>query len=174
MKMEKTKNSVTRNNDTVRFAGFWIRFLATWIDMLVFVVPIGFIIYIVSGGNLIDFSSFSESIAYAQEGKTLEALQHMPRTSAKWEPLFELLVAAITILFWKRWAGATPGKKLLGIRVVDAKSYGEINNKQAIIRYISYIISTIPLAIGFIMVAFHKEKRALHDMMANTVVIYKK
>ena len=141
--------------------------------MAVFVLPIGLVIYMVSGGNLVDFSDFSQSIAYAQEGKSLEALQHMPRASAKWEPLFELLVAAVTIVFWKQWAGATPGKRLLGIHVVDAKSHGEINNKQAIIRYISYIISTIPLAMGFVMVAFHKERRALHDILADTVVIYK-
>jgi len=174
MKMEKKNSSTTQNNGAIKYAGFWVRFLATWIDMAIFVLPIGFVIYVISGGNLVDFSSFSQSIAYAQEGKTLESLQHMPRASAKWEPIFELLIAAVTILFWKKWAGATPGKKLLGIYVVDAKTHGEINNKQAIIRYISYIISTIPLAIGFIMVAFHKQKRSLHDILADTLVIYKK
>jgi len=157
----------------IRYAGFWVRFLATWIDMIIFIVPLGLIVYFISGGALLDFSDFSQSITYAQEGNTLAALQHMPRTSAKWEPLLELLVAIVTIVFWKQWAGATPGKKLLGIYVVDAKSLGEINNKQAIIRYISYIISTIPLAIGFIMVAFTKKRQALHDMLADTVVIYK-
>jgi len=171
--MNNQEFKIKNSKSTTRYAGFWVRFLATWIDMAVFVLPIGLVIYMVSGGNLVDFSDFSQSIAYAQEGKSLEALQHMPRASAKWEPLFELLVAAVTIVFWKQWAGATPGKRLLGIHVVDAKSHGEINNKQAIIRYISYIISTIPLAMGFVMVAFHKERRALHDILADTVVIYK-
>lgn len=96
----------------------------------------------------------------------------MPHSNMKWESLFELSIALVTILFWKKWAGATPGKKLLHIHVVDAKTYEEINNKQAIIRYIGYIISTIPLGFGFIMVGFRKDKRALHDMLAETVVIY--
>jgi len=172
--MNTKELSIKNSTLNIRYAGFWVRFLATWIDMAIFVLPIGFVIYVISGGNLVDFSSFSQSIAYAQEGKTLDALQHMPRASAKWEPIFELLIAAVTIVFWKKWAGATPGKKLLGIYVVDAQTHGEINNKQAIIRYISYIISTIPLAIGFIMVAFHKQKRSLHDILADTLVIYKK
>jgi len=166
------KSSMTQK--TVHYAGFWVRFLATWIDMLVFVIPIGLLIYFLSDGGLVDFSDFSESLSYAREGKALEALQNMPQASAKWEPIFELVVAVVTIVFWKQFAGATPGKKLFGIHVVDAKSYQQINNKQAIIRYISYIISTIPLAMGFIMVAFDKKKRALHDIMAETVVIYKK
>ena len=156
----------------IKFAGFWVRFLATWIDMAIFVIPIGAVVYALSGGEMIDFSDYQQSLVYAQEGNTLAALQHMPKANAQWEPIFELLVAIVTIVFWKQFAGATPGKKLLGIHVVDAKSLGEINNKQAIIRYISYIISTIPLGLGFFMVAFHKEKRALHDILADTVVIH--
>ncbi len=141
--------------------------------MALFVVPIALFVYFLSGGKLFDFSDFSLSIELAQQGNTLGALQHMPKLSGTWEPVLELLVAVITIVFWKRWAGATPGKRLLGIHVVDAKSLGEINNKQAIIRYIGYIVSSLPLGFGFLMVAFHKEKRALHDILADTVVIYR-
>ncbi|MGB5966208.1 MAG: RDD family protein, partial [Sulfurimonadaceae bacterium] len=154
-------------------AGFWIRFLAVWIDTALLVIPIAFIVYLVSGGAWLDFSDFSQSITLAQNGEILSALQSMPKASMKWESLFELTIAGVTILFWKKFSGATPGKKLLGIHVVDAKTYGEINNKQAIIRYIGYIISTIPLAVGFLMVGFRKDKRALHDLLAETVVVYK-
>ena len=165
--------NIQNSKSNIRYAGFWARFVATWIDMLIFVLPLGLLVYFISGRELLDFSSFSESMAYAKEGNTLAALQHMPHASAKWEPLLEISVAIVTIIFWKRWAGATPGKHLLGIHVVDAKSFGEINNKQAIIRYIGYIVSTLPLAIGLLMVAFHKQKRALHDILADTVVIYR-
>ncbi len=158
---------------TVRFAGFWIRFLSAWIDTAVLIVPLGLIVYILSGGDWLDFSSVSESMAMAQNGHMVAALQSMPKASMQWESLFELMIAGVTIFFWKRWSGATPGKKLLGIHVVDAKTLREINNKQAIIRYIGYIISTIPLAVGFLMVGFRKDKRALHDLLAETVVIYR-
>ena len=157
----------------IHYAGFWIRFLATWIDTAVLIVPLGLIVYILSGGEWLDFSDFSQSMSFAQNGEMIAALQNMPRASMKWESLFELSIAGVTILFWKKWAGATPGKKLLGIHVVDAKTEQAINNKQAIIRYIGYIISTIPLAVGFLMVGFRKDKRALHDLLADTIVIYK-
>ena len=142
--------------------------------MLIFVVPIGLLVYMISDGALFDFSGFALSMQLVQQGDTLAALKHMPHVSGKWEPVMELLIAVITIAFWKQWAGATPGKHLLKIHVVDAESLGEITNKQAIIRYIGYIASSIPLGLGFVMVAFHKEKRALHDLLANTVVIHKK
>lgn len=157
----------------IRYAGFWVRFLATWIDTAVLIVPLGIIVYIVSGGAWLDFSDISKSMTLAQNGHTLAALQSMPKASMKWESLFELAIAGVTILFWKKFSGATPGKQLLGIHVVDAKTLQEINNKQAIIRYIGYIISTIPLAVGFLMVGFRKDKRALHDLLAETVVIYR-
>lgn len=147
--------------------------MAAWIDTAVLVLPLGFIIYLLSSGDWLDFSAFSQAASLAKENEMLAALQAMPQANTKWETLFELLVAGVTILFWKRWAGATPGKKLLGIHVVDANSYENINNKQAIIRYIGYIVSTIPLAAGFLMVGFRKDKRALHDLLADTVVIYK-
>lgn len=169
--MEKKSNNP---KSTVHYAGFWSRFIATGIDMILFVAPLGLFVYFISGGALLDFSDFSTSVREAEQGNTLLALQHIPRISGKWEPVLELLIAVITIVFWKRWSGATPGKRLLGIHVVDAESLAEMTNKQAIIRYIGYIASSIPLGLGFFMVAFHKEKRALHDLLADTVVIYKK
>lgn len=171
--MGKMNNKSNTTETTVKYAGFWVRFLASWIDTAVLIVPLGFIVYMLSGGEWLDFSDFSQSMAFAQQGEMLSALQSMPRTSLKWESLFELTIAGVTILFWKKWAGATPGKKLLGIHVVDAQTLREINNKQAIIRYIGYIISTIPLAVGFLMVAFRKDRRALHDLLAETVVVYR-
>jgi len=171
--MNKESSEIQHSKSNIKYAGFWSRFVATWIDMILFVVPIGLFVYFISDGALLDFSDFSKSITFAQQGDTLAALQNMPRVSGKWEPVLELIVAAITIVFWKQWAGATPGKKLLKMHVVDAKSFGPITNKQAIIRYIGYIASSLPLGLGFFMVAFHKEKRALHDILADTVVIYK-
>lgn len=171
--MKKELSNIQNSTLNIHYAGFWVRFLASWIDTAVLIVPIGLIVYLLSGGSWLDFSQLSQSIALAQNSEMVAALQAMPEASMKWEPLFELLIAGVTILFWKRWAGATPGKKLLGIHVVDAASYEDINNKQAIIRYIGYIISTIPLGAGFLMVGLRKDKRALHDLLAETVVIYK-
>lgn len=90
----------------------------------------------------------------------------------RWEIIFEVTVLAVMIAFWRRWRGATPGKHYLGIKIVDAETFGDIDNKQAIVRSIGYIASTLILCMGFMMVAFRSDKRALHDLMAGTAVIY--
>ncbi len=155
----------------VRYAGFWIRFVASFLDTLFLALPVAVIIYFLSDGNWFDFSQYQQNMQMAMSGNT-NALNNQPTTSLKWELLFEIAVLIVTVLFWKKWRGATPGKKLVHIKIVDAKTFQEVDNKQAITRSIGYIVSTMALLIGFIMVAFRKDKRGLHDLLAGTVVIY--
>jgi uncharacterized RDD family membrane protein YckC len=70
-----------------------------------------------------------------------------------------------------RYRGATLGKLALGLRVVrsDGESLGW---GVSIGRYFMNIVSAIILAIGYIMAGFDPEKRALHDRVCDTRVIY--
>ncbi len=155
----------------VRYAGFWIRFVASFLDTLFLALPVGIVIYFLSDGNWFDFSQYQQNLQMAMAGNT-NALNTQPQTSLKWELLFEVAILLITMIFWKRWRGATPGKRLLHIKIVDSKTFEDIDNKQAITRSIGYIVSTLTLLIGFIMVGFRKDKRGLHDLLASTAVIY--
>ncbi len=159
-------------DEEVVYAGFWVRFVASFLDTLFLAVPIGIVIYWLSGGQWFDFTAYMENIRYAMHGNASRALTQMPQTQLQWELIFEAAVMVVVIVFWRRWRGATPGKRAVGITVVDAKSFGEIDNRQAVIRSIGYIASTLMLLMGFIMVAFRRDKRALHDLMADTAVIY--
>jgi len=159
------------NKNEVRYAGFWVRFVASFLDTLFLALPVGIVIYFLSDGNWFDFAQYQQNIQMAMSGNP-HALQHQPHTSLSWELLFEFSVLVVTIIFWDKWRGATPGKKLLHVRVVDAKTFQDITNKQAITRSLGYIPSTLLFGIGFLMVAFRKDKRALHDLLADTVVIY--
>ncbi len=156
----------------VRYAGFWIRFIASFLDTLFLALPVAIVIYFLSDGNWFDFSVYQQNIQYAMSGNAAKALATQPQTSMKWELLFELSVLIVTILFWRRWRGATPGKKFVHVKIVDANTLEDIDNKQAITRSLGYIVSTMVLLVGFIMVAFRKDKRGLHDLLAGTVVIY--
>ena len=158
-------------NQDIKYAGFWIRFVASFLDTLFLAVPVAIVIYFLSDGNWFDFSQYQQNMQMAMSGN-VNALNSQPQTSLKWELLFEVTVLIVTILFWKRFRGATPGKKFVHIKIVDAKTFADIDNKQAITRSFGYIISTMLLLIGFIMVAFRADKRGLHDLLANTVVIY--
>ncbi len=159
------------SNSEVRYAGFWIRFIASFLDTLFLALPVGIVIYFLSDGNWFDFVQYQQNLQMAMSGNP-HALDNQPHTSFRWELLFEISVLVVTVIFWDRWRGATPGKKFVHIKIVDAKTFEDITNKQAITRSLGYIPSTLLLGIGFFMIAFRKDKRALHDLLAGTAVIY--
>jgi len=84
-----------------------------------------------------------------------------------------VLASIISIFYFIGfWAGLgqTPGKAVLGIKIVRLDGTN-ISGGTAVLRYIGYIISSIIVYIGFIIIAFHGKKRGLHDLIAGTIVI---
>ncbi|MBN1647958.1 MAG: RDD family protein [Spirochaetales bacterium] len=67
---------------------------------------------------------------------------------------------------------ATPGKLVLGITVVDYSNQ-RIGFGRASGRALGKIISGLPYGFGFIMPIWTKQKQALHDFMAGTLVVRK-
>lgn len=67
-------------------------------------------------------------------------------------------------VFWWIW-GATPGKLMFGLRVVD-ESGGPIGIERALVRTIQ-----IPLFPGFVWASFDERRQGIHDKMAGTFVI---
>lgn len=73
------------------------------------------------------------------------------------------------IAFW-RWKGQTIGKMATHIKIV--RTDGEsIDLLTAILRFLAYMVSLLPLCAGFAVAAFNPDRRALHDFIANTVVV---
>ncbi len=69
--------------------------------------------------------------------------------------------------------GATPGKMVLGLKIIRSDG-SPVSAGRALGRYLGYILSGLILYIGFIIAGFDSEKRALHDHLADTRVIYTK
>lgn len=65
---------------------------------------------------------------------------------------------------------ATFGKQVLNIKVTDMEG-GRISTGNAVVRYLSKILSGIILGIGFLMVLFTERKQGLHDIIAKTLVV---
>jgi uncharacterized RDD family membrane protein YckC len=66
--------------------------------------------------------------------------------------------------------GQTPGKRLLVVRVIDA--YGVTPSAgRTLLRTIGYVPSLLFLALGFFWIGFDREKRGLHDWLADTYVV---
>jgi len=81
--------------------------------------------------------------------------------------LFWCVFSAICWHFWS----ATPGKMLLRMKVVDAKTEGPINDLQIFLRAFGYLISASFFGLGFIWLNLNKKRRGWHDYLGDTVVI---
>jgi uncharacterized RDD family membrane protein YckC len=132
------------------YVGFWKRVFATLIDSLVMiavVVPIALAVY---GTQYLQLNAAGKTWAF------------------DWL-MNGLLVVAIIVLW--RYRGATPGKMLVSAKIVDANTLGAPSTGKLIGRYFAYFVSTIPLCLGFLWIAFDKRKQGWHDKLAGTLVI---
>ncbi|PIK29694.1 hypothetical protein CS954_17365 [Bacillus siamensis] len=149
-----------------RPAGFWIRFLAYVIDQIIIGIPIFIIQFAVT-------FLFAAGVAAADPFMT----ENQFNISFLVFGVIPILVSSfvISILYFSLLTASkmqgTLGKALLGLKVVNEDG-GRVSIAQAFGRAFAYIISKVILYIGFIMGAFG-EKKALHDIMCSTRVVYK-
>lgn len=93
-----------------------------------------------------------------------------------WSMLLSIYFLQITITvvlygYFYKSKGATPGKTLMKIKVVDFVTGKNIGYLKTFVReIIGKPISAILLIIGFLMPLFRKDQRALHDLLAKTQV----
>ncbi len=84
--------------------------------------------------------------------------------------LISIILPAILLSFWTL-KGATPGKLLLRIRIVDAQLVRTPSIKQCLIRFLGYFIAPLTLGISILMMLINPRHQTLHDKLANTVVV---
>lgn len=84
-----------------------------------------------------------------------------------------VLPTVVIIAFWIKMQ-ATPGKMAMAARIVDAKTGKNASTAQYVLRYFAYILSALPLGLGFFWVIFDKRKQGWHDKLARTVVVHRK
>ena len=131
-------------------AGFWARFGAWVIDMVLLMVIIMPVMYAVYG-------EANMRVGYKPLG-VVDVLMNY------------VLPLVVTLLFW-RYRSATPGKLILSLKVVDAKSLGPMSWGQMIGRYFAYLVAAIPLFLGFFWIGWDAQKQGWHDKLAGTFVI---
>jgi uncharacterized RDD family membrane protein YckC len=80
-----------------------------------------------------------------------------------------LFVIAYHLGFWHA-SGQTPGKWLMGIRVVPIRG-GRLGFGRWLLRLFGYLLSTAPLYLGFAWI-LGSQRRGWHDRLAGTEVVY--
>jgi len=81
-----------------------------------------------------------------------------------------LLSAAYFLFFWSI-AGMTPGKGLMGLRVVRRDGSG-LSFLRSLLRLFGYWLSTLLYGLGYLWIAIDNRREAWHDKIARTAVIY--
>ena len=82
----------------------------------------------------------------------------------------EKSLGAVVVLFWV-YRMATPGKMIIDAVIVDAQTFAKPRTRQYVGRYLAYFVSTLPLCLGFLWIAFDGRKQGWHDKLAGTVVV---
>jgi len=134
----------------LEYVGFWARVGASIIDTILVLIIIGPIL----------------TAIYGKEYWVDESFLKGPMDFL----LSYVLPAIAVIIFWIA-RQATPGKMAISARIVDAETLDKPSTGQLIGRYFGYYVSTIPLMLGFIWVAFDSRKQGFHDKLAGTVVV---
>lgn len=80
------------------------------------------------------------------------------------------VLAAFSFLFW-HFYGATPGKLLLRMKIVDAKTGKKLSDTQSILRVLAYLVAGVPLMLGFFAIGWNRQRRGWHDRIAGTAVV---
>jgi uncharacterized RDD family membrane protein YckC len=84
--------------------------------------------------------------------------------------LWSVVVASYFVLFWTL-TGETPGMRLMALRVVGGT--GEPPRLgRALVRLVGMILAAIPFFAGYALILFDDRRRGLHDMLAQTTVVY--
>ena len=138
------------NNQIQEYAGFWIRVGASLIDsILIFIIVL--------------------PILAALYGKAYWLSESFVQGFG--DLLFSYLLPAIAVIIFWVYKSATPGKMVMNLTIVDAKTGGKPSISQFVIRYLGYYVAILPLFLGIIWVGIDRRKQGWHDKLAGTVVI---
>ncbi len=141
-----------------RPGGFWLRAVAFLVDA--FVVTL----FSLGGTMLLGMAVQVGGIFSSTSEAGLEWLNRIASTVLVW-----LIILCYFTLF-VGCCGQTPGKMLLGLRIMRPNGQ-RIGYGRSFARWIAQCLALLPLGLGFLMIAFSRRKRGLHDKLAGTMVV---
>lgn len=147
------KYSIPPNEIYGRYAGFVTRMMAFVIDLLIVTALLAILVEVLQ--------LVSDALPL---GRATETLLKLMMIAAAFVVQYTYYVG-----FWML-AGQTPGKRIMGLRVVrtDGK---RLTLLAASIRWVAYWLSAI-LFLGFLWVIIDNRRQAWHDKLAGTMVVY--
>jgi len=136
------------------YAGFASRFLAFVVDV---VIIIAVFVLILAAVNF---------VASIVTGKSTNF-----NRSDIWVVIAYAAWAFVYFAYWWGLNGKTPGGALFGVQVLTDEGR-DVSGRRAIGRTLAFPLSFLILCLGFLGILLGDRRRALHDVIAGTVVVY--
>jgi uncharacterized RDD family membrane protein YckC len=144
-----------------QFAGFWRRLVAYLIDDALLTG----LYYCLEGFGVINVIAHAMGYVAGRYFRTVGPPPAVPLLSG----LLLLVDIVYRVGFWT-WRGQTPGKMLLGIKIVKTDGT-PVTFGKALVRYVGTWISGLALCLGYLWVGFDSRKQGWHDKIAGTYVV---
>jgi len=164
----KLPEQATAFGEVVARAGFWRRFASYLIDGIFINIAsdviTAVVLFIVSAMYPGFSQDFSLSDFFFGTGTDVLPLWY-------WLVLLGILI--IDVAYWTvaiGWKGRTVGKMMLGMKVVRTDGT-RVGYGRAFARFMCYYLCFFTFGIGFLPIAWSREKRGLHDLICDTMVI---
>jgi uncharacterized RDD family membrane protein YckC len=146
-------------------AGALWRLAAVLLDWLIFSI-----------GSLLPFSPLIATMAAERYFFSPDVVP----PSAQTKSLIAMGCGALWLLYaWyyviHGWArrGGTPGLRLLGLRLIDWRQRIPIGYARAWLRLAGGFVTALTLGLGYLLVPLRGDRKALHDLLAGTLVVHR-
>jgi len=164
--VEELKNAINLKG---HYAGFTSRSIAFIFDLVIISVTIMFTSWLISASlETLHIKPFLNVIFYNLFGKSFDESIFFRSITTSFVSL--IFVISYFVFFWFT-VGQTPGKALVGIRIVTIEG-NRLPFWKAVLRYFGYIISGLFLGLGFFWILVDDKRMGWHDKIANTFVVY--
>jgi uncharacterized RDD family membrane protein YckC len=154
---------------TIRPCGFWARLAAHILDQLIWGIIFFAVWTPIAQARHWSLPIFPRELtdATAEQFRQQMALW-MDRAMPVLYPVYLLYDVLLTGRY-----GATLGKMAVGARVtlVDGSPIGY---NRALLRWLASRLSDLTFCLGYLLIALRSDKRAMHDLLAGTKVVYKR
>lgn len=148
---------------TARPAGVFSRTVAFVIDLVILSV-----VQLVGSLFVPRFLGFFKQINWVE--KIITWLETPSIATVISSVVVALVVIGYFLFFWTL-VGFTPGKAILGLKIVR-KDGAKLSFIRAVLRFFAYWISALPFFLGFFWVLWDSKSRGWHDYIAGTQVLY--
>ena len=141
-----------QNSSNLQLASMRSRAFAYIIDDLIITI----IVMAIFWDRIMSVSHDSEAMIYLMQTELVT-------------PLFILKIVYQTFFVW--YYGATIGKIIVKIRVIDANEWGRVSMFSSFLRAVGRIFSEMFFYIGFLIGFFNNGRKTFHDITGRSLVV---